>query len=145
MTFYLGNDDLLLRIYAKNWEQEKQEEIKDWTRFEIQIRDDQRIRQLITMIIVGYETSDYHNYFGVLAGTLKEIVMFKLPGKNKQKTRWEDHPEYIKFLHDVESIKLFKAPKGKGKYTITKEWLKKSCSLFLTQLFLVEGRTYFFN
>lgn len=146
VTYYLGNkSDLLVRWYAKNWEQECQDEIKNWTRTEIQIRDDQRIRQLITMIIVGYETKDFSNYFGVIAGMLKEIVMFKVPGKNKQKTRWEDHPEYLKFLNEVESIKLFKAPKGKGKYEKTKDWLKKSCSLFLTQLFLVEGRDYFFD
>lgn len=146
VTYYLGNEsDLLLRIYAKNWEQERQEEIKDWIRFEIQLRDDKRIRQLITMILIGYETNDYSNYFGIVAGLLKEIVMFKVPGKNKQKCRWEDHPEYLRFLQDVENIKLFKAPKGKGKYVKTKEWFQKSCSLFLTQAFLVEGRDKFFD
>lgn len=146
VTYYLGNQsDILVRFYAKNWEQEKQDEIKNWTRCEIQIRDDERIRQLISMIIIGYSKNDFSNYFGIVAGMLKEIVMFKVPGKNKQKTRWEDHPEYLKFLHEVESIKLFKAPKGKGKYEKTKDWLRKSCSLFLTQLYLVEGRDYFFD
>lgn len=144
VTYYLGNEsDLLLRIYAKNWKEEKQEEIKNWTRFEVQIRDHERIKQLVTMIILGYKTSDYSNYFGVVAGILKEVVMFKVPGKNKQKTRWEDHPAYLKFLHDVKSIKLFHAPKGKSNYEKTMEWIKKGCSLFLTQFYLVEGKQRF--
>lgn len=143
VTYYLGTDDLLLRIYAKNWEQEMENEIEDWTRFEIQIRDHERIKQLIVLTILGYKTGDYSNYFGVVAGILKEIVMFKIPGKNKQKTRWEDHPEYLKFLNDVKGIKLFHAPKGKSNYEKTMEWVKKACSLFLTQFYLVEGREKF--
>ena len=143
VTYYLGTDDLLLRIYAKNWEQDMQDEIEDWTRFEVQIRDHERIKQLVALIILGYETGDYSNYFGVVAGLLKEIVMFKVPGKNKQKTRWEDHPEYLEFLHGVKGIKLFHAPKSKSNYDTTREWIKKSCSLFLTQFYLVEGRRKF--
>ena len=56
VTYYLGNaSDVLIRIYAKNWKEEKQEEIKDWTRWEIQLRDHERIKQLVTLIILGYK------------------------------------------------------------------------------------------
>ena len=140
VTYYLGNkSDLLLRIYAKNWEQERQDEIKNWVRWEIQIRDHERIKQLLVMILIGYNDKEYKNYFGIVAGLLKEIVMFKTPTKNKQKCRWPDDPYYLEFLNGVKLIKLFKAPKSKGAFEKSKDWFEKSCSLFLTQLAIIYG------
>ena len=139
VTYYLGNSDLLLRIYAKNWEQERQDEIKNWIRWEIQIRDHERIKQLLIMILIGYSNNNYKNYFGIVAGLLKEIVMFKTPTEDSNKSRWPDDPYYLEFLNGVESIKLFKAPKSKGAFEITKNWFEKSCSLFLTQLAIIYG------
>lgn len=140
ITFYLGNaSDLLLRIYAKNWEQEKENEIENWVRWEIQIRDHERIKQLLSMIVIGYSGKDYNNYFNIVAGLLKEIVMFKIPTSSSRKTRWPDDPEYLEFLNGVESIKLFKSPKGKRAFEISKTWFEKSCSLFLTQLAIIYG------
>lgn len=146
VTYYLGNaSDILIRIYAKNWEQEKQEEIKEWVRWEIQLRDHERIKQLVTLIILGYEGDDYSDYFNIVASILREILMFKIPGKNKQKTRWEDDFEYLKFLNEVNGIKLFHAPKGKSEFEISKAWFEKSCSLFLTQICMIYGEEKFFK
>lgn len=146
VTYYLGNaSDILVRIYAKNWKEEKQEEIKDWTRWEIQLRDHERIKQLVTLIILGYEENDYSDYFNIVASILKEILMFKIPGKNKQKTRWEDDPEYLKFLNEVNGIKLFHSPKGKSEFDISKAWFEKSCTLFLTQICMIYGEDKFFR
>lgn len=146
VTYYLGNaSDILIRIYAKNWEQEKQEEIKEWVRWEIQLRDHERIKQLVTLIILSYEKNDYSDYFNIVASILREILMFKIPGKNKQKTRWEDDLEYLKFLNEVNGIKLFHAPKGKSEFEISKAWFEKSCSLFLTQICMIYGEEKFFK
>ena len=145
ITFYLGNSDLMLRIYAKNWEQDRQDEIKNWIRWEIQIRDHVRIKQFLTLILLGYSDNNYSNYFGVVAGLLKEIVMFKTPTNDSHKYRWPDDPYYLEFLNSVESIVLFKAPKSKGSFEITKSWFEKSCTLFLTQLMMIYGEEKFFK
>lgn len=139
VTVYIGGNDLLLRIYAKNWKEGVQEQIKDWTRFEIQLRDHERIRQLITLIVIGYHLKDYSNYFNIVASLLSDIITFRVPGDSEQKCRWDVDPDWLRFLNGVESIKLFHAPKGKSDFEITKSWFEKSCSLFLTQLVMIYG------
>lgn len=146
ITYYLGNQaDLLLRIYAKNWKEEQQELIKDWVRFEVQIRDHERIKQLLILIVLGYESGCYHNYFNIVAALLKEIVCFRVPGKDSNKSRWDIDPQWNQFLNNVESIKLFHAPKGKSEFETTENWFRKSCSLFLTQICIIYGEEKFFR
>jgi len=143
-TAYLGTDaDMLIRIYAKNWKEGVQDKIKDWVRWEIQIRDHERIKQLVSLIILGYEEGDYSDYFNIVASLLKGVLMFRVPGKNKQKTRWKEDPEYLKFLNGINEIKLFHAPKSKSNFETSKAWFERSCTLFLTQVFMVYGREKF--
>lgn len=145
VTIYLGGTDLLYRIYAKNWKEGVQGQIKNWTRHEIQLRDHERIKQLVTLIIIGYHLKDYSNYFNIVASLLSDIITFRVPGKSDQKCRWDVDSDWLRFLNGVKSIKLFHAPKGKSDFEITKSWFEKSCTLFLTQLMMIYGEEKFFK
>lgn len=146
VTYYLGNSsDLLLRIYAKNWEQEEEKFIENWVRWEVQLRDHERIKQLIILIILGYERDKFHNYFNIVASLLNEIVTFRVPSNDSNKSRWPVDPEWKKFLNEVDSIKLFAAAKSKSTFETSFNWFSNNCSLFLTQLLIVFGEKKFFR
>lgn len=148
LTYYLGDkktSDIQLRIYAKNFEQKCEKEIPNWTRWEIQINDDIRIRQVLLLLVIGYETHNYFDFFNFISGLLYDIVQFKEPGNDTNKSRWKDDPEYLDFLNHVEKITLFASPSYKTSFETTLDWFKRSCSLFITQLYLIYGEDKFFK
>lgn len=148
LTYYLGDkktSDMQLRIYAKNFEQGVENEIDNWTRFEIQINDHTRIKQVLLLLIIGYETTSYFDFFNFISGFLYDIVQFKEPSNDTNKSRWKEDEDYLEFLNHVEKITLFASPSNKTNFDVTLDWFKRSCSLFLTQLYLIYGEEKFFK
>lgn len=148
LTYNLGDrvtSDVLLRIYAKNFEQNCEKEIPNWTRFEIQINDHVRIRQVLLLLVIAYEQNHYFDFFNFVAGFLYEILQFKTPTQDTNKSRWTDNEEYLEFLNHVKKIPLFASPKNQSDFEISLDWFKRSCSLFLIKFYLIYGYDRFFD
>lgn len=148
-TFQLGlrGSALILRIYAKNWEQGCADTIPDWTRFELQINDHARIKQILAVYLMCYEAGQcYQDMFALTAGILKQFLSFKKPNPNDDNiSRWEEDDEWKYFLNQVEALELITEPKSSSVFETKTAWFETSCTLFLTQAYLVMGKEYFLN
>lgn len=144
LTLYLGHSkkvksDLELRIYAKNYEQGVEEEIPNWVRWELQLGDHARIKQVLILLLIAFEQNNFFDWFLFVAGIMREVVEFKILGMDSNKSRWKIDPEYLEFLDNVKGVKLFASPSDKTSFDKSLDWFKRSCSLFLTQLFFIYG------
>lgn len=145
-TWYFGKNDVMVRFYDK-WQERTQkgykvlEDTKFWVRTEIQLRGK---RALKACEIMSYEWySNDHTIGDFIKGVLRNYLNFlKEPNKGKpkdsNKARWEVSPEWLKFLGDVEKLKLTQVAPQK---TIlrTKDWIDKSVVQSLEMLALAVG------
>lgn len=117
-TLYFGqpSSSVQIRFYEKNIEQEmkgnvvpKKAEI--WNRTEIQARDER------AMMIMKVAAENPEGLGGIVQGILSNYVNFRVPytrngkeTKDKNKSRWDIADFWIKFLGNVEPLKLTMRP-----------------------------------
>lgn len=146
ITLYYGEgSDMLLRIYRKNYEQNIQDKVPFWDRWELQIRDHDRIKQLVLLLIIAFEHDNYFDYFNFGAGILRDFIEFKMKTNDSNKSRWPIDNDYYKFINCANSIKLFAYPVFKTNFDTSLDWFVRSVSLFMTQLYLIYGDKKFFD
>lgn len=146
LTLYYGEgSDMLLRIYQKNYEQNVQDKIPIWDRWELQIRDHDRIKQLVLLLIIAYEHNNYFDYFNFGAGILRDFIEFKVESNDSNKSRWPIADDYNQFINCAHAVKLFAYPSLKTNFETSLDWFIRSVSLFLTELYLIYGDKKFFD
>lgn len=105
-TLYFGSasSDIMIRMYEKNYQMGVEDKIPVWNRTEIQLRND-KASKAAGYIIEGKPLGE------VVLGILSNYIRFvKLDGKDSNKRRAKTHPQWEKFLGDVEKLKLTQKP-----------------------------------
>jgi phage replication initiation protein len=108
-TIYFGREssELQIRFYEKNHErenadQELEEGLTAWNRTEIQLRRE-RAQTVAIFIATGHGTLG-----NVALGVLKHYISFVNPNDDTNKSRWPVSPFWLRFLQDVEKLRLAK-------------------------------------
>lgn len=102
-TLYFGSrsSDCYFRVYNKAAEQDKEEEISHWVRFEIQLRNDRA-----TQFLLSYMMSDY-NLGETFSGVVSNYVRFVDSSSDSNKSRWKTSKWWSKFIGDAERISIY--------------------------------------
>lgn len=103
ITLYFGSkkSDVLFRCYNKAAERGKEDEIRHWIRFEMQLRDAYALKFLQEF----YKSDDLGHTF---SGVLKHYLRFVKPSRSdSNKARWCTRPWWQRFVENAESISLY--------------------------------------
>lgn len=137
-TIYYGgaSSRIQIRMYEKDHERtmkgfDLEEDLTAWNRTEIQARNEraQKIAGLIA------EREDNEMEIGkVVSGILKYYMRFVVKGEDENRSRWKTAPFWLKFIGDVEALKLTEvAPDRTVEKTVN--WIDKQVSPSLAILF----------
>lgn len=107
-TIYFGSpkSDIQVRIYDKYQERlskgkEVIQDIKEWNRTEIQLRDKRALQAVFELVENIYSVGP------LVQGILRNYVLFIDPtGNDTNKRRWDISKFWLKFLNNVEPLKL---------------------------------------
>jgi phage replication initiation protein len=135
-TIYFGSpsSDIQIRVYEKNHEREAagkelEEGTEIWNRTEIQARDER------AFMIAAYIASGEMELGQIVAGILKNYVNFCDKDKDSNKGRWAVSKFWLKFLGDVEPLKLTLVAKDKT-LEDSQDWIDKQVDKTLAKLWL---------
>lgn len=117
-TLYLGSksSDVYMRIYDKAAERER-EDVEHWLRFEMQLRNDRAF---------GFIKALFENNFNVgfvFFGVLNNYVRIVKPGKDSNRSRWENAPWWNKFTKSVGKISLWSKKSVEYNYSMVQDYV----------------------
>ena len=106
------------RVYNANCEIDSS--IKYWNRFEMRYRNNYADNIIINYLFV----SNFNDY---LLGIINNYISFRVPGKDKIRSRWKIQTWWNNFIDTSRKVRFQNKP---VEYSITrkKNWLMRSCS-----------------
>lgn len=129
---------LMIRMYDKKLERESKDlevTVDNWLRVELQLRKEYSNEALAELVNNGFQLGK------TAKGYLKEYIRFVNRGKDKNKRRWKESMFWVKYLKNIEPLKLsLDAPDQTIEKSI--KWLDHSIAPTLATVLQAKGKPF---